>query len=488
LFLAKSSKIFNSFNFNQLSQGTVPALGIPSERGAALRYFDFPTVIRGRAPWVPVLLCLLVAGASLAETQDAANPGTEGAFLPADPVLEDYLAAASAQRPILAADRGRADALRSNAQVAGAMPGLKLGWGEMIVPVETRVGPQQRVLSISQRIPWFGTLGHQSDAAEARADAAVENLRGRTLIVRRDVRAAWFELAYLHGSISAVAANLELARQAEEVTRSAYESGSGSYADVLTAQIELGKLDTRLAGLRDRLKPSVVRLNTAAGLDPSTPAPASVVLADEPILDELPDESEMTVLLDRYNPELAARRLDLEGRRRDVDVAGKSAYPELALGLDYIMTGEAAMEGVEGSGKDPVIARVAVTIPLWGGQADAKQKTSAGLVRAAGSDLADARLRLHAQLEDVHFALRDAERQERLYADTMISRGQQALDVTMARYASSQASFQDVIAARRTLLDLELSRLRAATDRRLAANDLITLLGVDPATINPEDG
>ncbi len=63
-----------------------------------------------------------------------------------------------------------------------------------------------------------------------------------------------------------------------------------------------------------------------------------------------------------------------------------------------------------------------------------------------------------------------------------------ALDVTMARYASGQASFQDLIAARRTLLDLELSRLRAAVDRRLAANDLITLLGLDPAAINPEDG
>jgi len=453
-----------------------------------LRVEYFFTAFRSRVHWVPLLVFLAIAGYSQAQTVDVANTGASEAFLPDEPNLEDYLAAAAEHRPILAADRGRAEALRSNASGVGALPGLKLGWGEMIVPVETRVGPQQRVLSISQRIPWFGTLGLQSDAAEARADAAVEDLRGSTLDVRRDVRAAWFELAYLHGSIAAVAAHLDLAGQAEEVTRSAYEAGSGSFADVLTAQIELGKLDTRLAGLRDRMRPAVVRLNTAAGLDPSTPAPRSVDLEDGTLLDEVPSEAEMKALLDRNNPELAARRHDLEGRRQDMDLAGKSSYPELALGLDYIMTGQARMEGVEDSGKDPVIARVSVTIPLWGGQADAKQKTSAGMMRAAGFDLADARLRLVARLEEIRFAMREAERQEHLYADTMITRGRQALEVTVARYAAGQAYFQDLIAARRTLLDLELSRLRATIDRRLAANDLITLLGVDPAETKPEDG
>jgi len=53
--------------------------------------------------------------------------------------------------------------------------------------------------------------------------------------------------------------------------------------------------------------------------------------------------------------------------------------------------------------------------------------------------------------------------------------------VTTARYRAGTASFQDLIEARRTLLDLELSSLRASTDRRLAWNDLITLLGTDPA-------
>ena len=48
----------------------------------------------------------------------------------------------------------------------------------MIVPVETRVGPQQRVFSLSQSFPWFGTLGLKESAAAARAEAAAQEYPG----------------------------------------------------------------------------------------------------------------------------------------------------------------------------------------------------------------------------------------------------------------------------------------------------------------------
>lgn len=446
----------------------VPAFRTPSERGAVLN----ESIERARPG--AILAGILALGM-------AAFPAGAGEpVLPADPALEDYLAVAGVHRPVLDADRGRAEALRSRADRVGALPSLRLAWGEMIVPVETRVGPQQRVFSVSQSFPWFGTLGLKSEAAAAQADAADARLRGRALGVEREVRAAWVELAYLQGAVETLARHLDLAVQAERVSRSAYESGEGSYADLLNAQIELGRIETRLAGLRDGVQPATARLNAAAGLDPSTPAPARPDLESVPAGDDLPDLASLSSLLEAHNPELDAWRYEQESRRRGVDLAGKSAYPDLSLGVDYIMTGEAAVPGMEDSGKDPVIARVAVSIPLWGGQADAERRTSAGLMRAAGAELADSRLRLEADLEAAHFALRDAARRERLYTDTMITRGLQALDVTTARYAAGQASFQDLIEARRTLLDLELSRLRASADRRLAWNDLITLLGIDP--------
>ncbi len=428
---------------------------------------------------VSLSLWLVLAGA-LAGVGPAVSQESDSPRFPSHPDLWDYLSWSAVNNPAVAGAESRADALDGAAKAAGALPDLKFGWGEMIVPVETRVGPQQRIFSLSQSIPWFGTLGLKEAEVEARAEAAREGARVQVLRVRRDIRAAWYELAYLQGAIRIIEGNLDLARQTETAARSTYEAGSGSFADVLTAEIDREKLRTRLASLRDRQRPTATRLNLAAGLEAGRPVPD--IPAEAMILPQvsLPGEETLWALLEDFNPEITALQLEMESRRQGVDLAGKAGYPDLTLGVDYIMTGEAGMDGVPDSGQDPVIARVGVSIPLWGGKAEAEKKASAGWLRSASADLADARLGLNTRFENALFAWRESGRNIELYGQVLLDSGRQALEVTAARYRSGQASYVDMVTARQTLLGLELANLRAQTDRALALNELTTLLGITP--------
>ncbi len=422
----------------------------------------------------------LVSACVLAGVGPTLSQESDSPLFSAHPELADYLAWAEMNNPAVARAAGRADALRSTAQAAGALPDLKFGWGEMIVPVETRVGPQQRVFSLSQSIPWFGTLGLKEAEVASRAEAAREGARVQLLKVRRDIRAAWYELAYLQGAIRIITGNLDLAKQTETASRSAYEAGSGSFADVLTAEIDREKLQTRLAGLADRQRPAAANLNLASGLEVGRAVPDIPSGSMIPVGVSLPSEVELWTLLQEHNPELKALRLEMESRRQGVDLAGKAGYPDLTFGVDYIMTGEARVDGVPDSGQDPVIARVGVSIPLWGGKAGAQKEASAGWLRSASADLADARLRLNTRFENALFAWRESGRNTELYGQVLLDSGRQALEVTAARYRSGQASYVDMVTARQTLLGLELANLRAQTDRALALNELTTLLGITP--------
>ena len=69
------------------------------------------------------LVGILVLGGTVAPAL-AAEP-----VLPGNPTLADYLAVAGTHRPALEADRGRAEALRSSADRAGALPPLRFAWG-----------------------------------------------------------------------------------------------------------------------------------------------------------------------------------------------------------------------------------------------------------------------------------------------------------------------------------------------------------------------
>jgi outer membrane protein TolC len=417
-----------------------------------------------------LLMTGLYAGAGAVDP----DPGK----FPADPVLTDYLTWAAAHHPGVTRETGRASALRRGADQEGALPDLRFSWGEMIVPVETRVGPQRRILSLSQRIPWFGTLGLRTEVAAARAEAASQEIRALVNDIHHEIRAHWYDLAFCLGEIRIVTENLDLAHQAEASVRATYEAGAGPFGDVLAAQIDVEELTTRLAGLQDRIRPLTAKLNLAAGLPADHPAPRlSPDSLPRPDL-RLPGAATLKSLLESHNPDLAAGKLKTASQRQAVDLAGKSAYPELMLGLDYIMTDPARTEGVADSGQDPVIARVALSLPLWGGKVQARKQAAADWLTASGADLAETRRQLNSRLETVLYSWREAERNADLYGQSLLASARQALEVTAAGYRSGQASYLDLVSARKTLLGIELAYLRALADQNHARNDLARLLGL----------
>lgn len=429
--------------------------------------------------WIPLLVCCLLARAALAGSCAAAE-----APPPADAGLPEYLAWAAAHHPALAGQRHHADALREDAARAGALPELRLAWGEMVVPVETRVGPQQRMLSLSQAFPWFGTLGRREEAALAAAAAADDGLRARSVAVAREVRAAWYRLGALDEERELTRAAQDLASATADWARAGYAAGSVPYGDVLKAEMEAARLAVAVTDLQDRRRALGAVLNTAAGLPAAHPAPRAALPDSATLAAPLAEDRVLLDLMHRHNPELASLAARQTGSRLAAEAAGLAARPNFSLGVDYIMTGEARMPDVADSGKDPVVARFSVGLPLWGGAA-ADSRAAAGRARAAGAELGDRRLQLQAKLEQALYAWRDAGRRLDLHTGGLLPRSRQLVDVAAAAYAADQGRFGDLLAVRRSLLALRTDLLRVRLDRALALNDLAALVGLTPEKLGP---
>lgn len=420
--------------------------------------------------WVVMLLALLASSAARAEE-----------LFPVQPALSDYLQWSVGHHPELSATRALHQVALQVVDEAGALPDLKLAWGEMLVPVETRVGPQQRIFSVSQSLPWFGTLGEASKAADYQARAVKNVFQADSLAVVRDVRKAWYELARLQQEIILTADHLNLALQSEDVALRSYEAGTARFRNVLQAQMESENLRNRVDSLKDRLKPATVNLNSEAGLPASTVEPEASLPADIPGVLEM---DELKSILHRENPNLESLRQQEESHRHLVETARLSGRPGLILGLDYIMTGDATMPGVDDNGKDPVIARLAINVPLWSGKATARRLASASRLQAVSSKKQRLNLELDQLLESILYRLRDARRNWLLYENNLLPRARQILTASISDYETGRATFDEVIGARENLLALELARLKASADQANALADLEALLGVPAASFN----
>ena len=381
-----------------------------------------------------------------------------------DRQLDAYVREALAANPRLETAWSEVEALEASANLSSALPDPRLAVTGYIRQVETRVGPQNWSFSLTQSFPWFGTLGLREEAADERTRAARAAFDGIALEIITAVKTAYYELVYREQAQHLTEQHIALVQQWEEAARARYASGQGSYADLVKVQVELGMLGDTLAGLRDRRRPLSADLN--ALLDRRDDVEIKTLVLPPAVPLSL-GPGQLTARLLADNPQLMA--WDHRGREYLAagELAGKQGYPGFFVGLNYILTGEARMPGVAGSGTDALMATVGMTLPIWRGKYEAAGQEAASRYQAAAFARRERANALGAELQTYLFRYREAARKLELYGTTLVAMGRQSLQAVQSAFESGSSGFLDLVDARRMLLEFELSAARAAIDLRI---------------------
>ena len=385
--------------------------------------------------------------------------------------LVDY---ALANNPEVNVARERHIGALARVPQAMALPEPKLTYRYFVNEVETRVGPQEHGIGLSQTLPWFGKRGLQGDVATEAARAAQERIASIQNTVIAEVANAYYELFYLGQSIEIIRGNRDLVLHLERVARARYGAGAATHADVIRAQVELGTIENRLGSLKDRRAPLFARLNALL----NRPTTETFVLPS--ILTFAPvnyTDDELLAKVSLHNPDLRATSFEIEAAHRQRERANKNYLPDITLGLDYIATGDARMPGVQDSGDDALSATIGFTLPIWRSKYDAGVKEADAMLRQQQFKRDQQLNTFHAETVTALFKLRDAQRQIDLYEKTLLPKANESLVATQRAYSTGAASFADTIDAQRMLLNFELSFARAITDHNQARIVLEKLTG-----------
>jgi len=418
--------------------------------------------------------------------QGSGAPEESAIDIDADATLEECLLYAERRSPAIEAARNEYEAATAVPAQARALPDPRVTYGYYFNEVETRVGPMQHTMGLSQTLPAPGTLDLRRRRAERMAEAARERLEATRLTVARDVTEAYVELAYLRRAITLTEENIALLGQFERVARARYRVAAGSHPDVIRAQLELGRLEDRLRRLRDMRPPAAAELNAALGRDAGAPAawpeaiPARVL--------DAPDE-ELASIVEGANPTLRAMLEEIEAQRLHSDLARKASVPDVTLGVTYTVVGEAVNPATPESGDDPVLASVSLNLPLWREKYDALVQESVSRRLAAAGARADMLARLEAEAQRALFDHRDADRRVALFRDTLIPKATESLRASLTGFEAGTTGFLDLLDTERTLLEFQLSLARAQADRASALARLEALAGRSlPARTDEEGG
>lgn len=319
----------------------------------------------------------------------------------------------------------------------------------------------------SWEVDLFGGKRKATEAAQARYEASIEDLRGTVLTLQGDVATNYIALRGNQAQLEITRQSAETQRQTVKITEERCRLGLTSALDVAQAKAQLASTTSGIPSLEASIKQSIHRLGILLGLEPT--ALMEELSGTRPL-----PSAQGAVVATGLPSELLSRRPDLRGSERnlaaamaDVGVAKADLYPkfDLTFGL--------GLKSLETSNFASISSRYwsivpGLSLPIF--NRGALKATVSRKEAIYQECLAAFRASYQSALEDVENALADysAENGRRADLEESLRQSQEAFDLAQERYRRGLTSFLDVLTTQSTLQSaqssLSLSDARLLTD------------------------
>lgn len=409
--------------------------------------------------------------------------GAAAAASPADSILtvDDCVARAVRHNPRLAAAAAGADAAAAVPGQTGAFPDPRLGFGYYVTSPETRVGPMQYVVTLSQTLPFFGKRALAADVTGAEARVARSGYMLELIDLTWRVKETYYEYQRLYNVRVVLEEEKRVLDHMEEVAQVKYASGTVGQQDVLRAQLELSQVEDELSVNGRDLETNAARLVELLNLDPRAvlPPPERVFLGTRPsyeATDAQPDS--LFESYARHRPEIQAASIEAEKAEAWLSLAKRRYFPDLTLGVQYVNVGKREID-VTDNGKDIWQVTAAVNIPIWlGSRGDGVDEAQANRARSR-SDRAWVELRVRGEIRDALERVRSAHERLRLYGDVILPQAEHAYEAAEAGYRAGTVGFLDYLEGERTVLAARRRYLGVVADLGKQQAYMDRVLGTD---------
>lgn len=375
------------------------------------------------------------------------------------------------ENPALKAARAKWEAMKARVPQARAWEDLRAG-GDFRAERSVNVPPNSfmdQTATLEQELPISGKNLSRARAATAEAHATFEDFRRIQLDIVMRARAAYARLANGYAQLEVNSRNSELLKEFVQISRSRYEAGAATQADVLIAQTDAAKLLEARAEIEREISERQSALNVLMNRAPQAPIDLRSSLA---FTSQALSLQKLQAIALAQRPELQRAQDRVYAERFRLELADRQWFPDPALNVKAQRYNDAAQ------GVSEVDVGVSFPIPWlnW-------KKYDAGILEGQKS-VEDAQHELDATRAEVLGLVRDqlkkiqtSATQYQLYQDNILPVARQTVEASRAAYEASTGGFLELITARRTLQDAESAALNHLADHEVAIAELDAIIG-----------
>lgn len=282
--------------------------------------------------------------------------------------LEDYLLEAGKNSPELQSKHYSYQSILEKVNEAGSLPNTTIGVGYFVQEAETRVGAQKAKLSVSQMLPWFGTLNAKQESVSFKAEAQLNNIELSKRKLFLEVKKAYYQLYELNETKTILKENLAILNTYEKLALNELENNKSSMVDVLKIKMENNEVSNNLHTVVENLNAKKIAFNLLLNRNKD----ASIKIIDSILV--VDNDDLLNEILIYKNPKL----LQLDNLKSSLIqselAAKKEGFPSIGMGIDYVFVESRPIDNLFDNGKDIVMPMISVSIPLFSKKHNSKQK------------------------------------------------------------------------------------------------------------------
>jgi outer membrane protein, heavy metal efflux system len=411
--------------------------------------------------------------------------------------LDSLVARGLARSPAIRAASARIDAARARVGPAGARPDPMLMAGIQNLPI-SRPGfsndqMTMKMIGASQTIPYPGKLTLRRAVSEHEVDAAGAAAAMVRRQVVRDVKDAYYELAFLDRALAIVEQSEQVLGTLIRTADARYAVGEGSQQEVLKARVEATRLAETATSLTAQRRATLAQLNAELDRPSDTPVarptiPANIVgvavgdsiheprftssalgaqIADSP----WPPDVELEEMAVQHSPDIREQEAMIAAQATRVELARKAHLPDVDVSVQY---------GQRVGRPDMVSAVVSVPLPVQRREKQDQVIAEASALLAAMHE--EHQVKVNEIRRDVARLVAELERnrtQLALYRRSILPQAQASRTSALASFQVSRVDFRTVLDDQATVFTYETEYYRALADFAKTLAELERVVGAE---------
>ncbi len=392
--------------------------------------------------------------------------------------LSTLIEEALAQNPAIKAAYQEYQANLQKIPQARSLDDPILKYTHFIESVETRVGPQENILGLSQSIPFYQKRDLRAEVASAEAETFLKQYEAVKSIIVAQIKNFYYELFYIYRSIDINEQEKALLRRLSKIASVKYGTGKGSLQNVLQIQVEITKLNDNLLILERQKETIHTHINALLNRPPNHVLPPPEDITKTSLKYDL---DTLFNIAKRNRQEILIAKAMIRKNEAALRISKKAFFPDFTFAVQYADV-RRRFGFIEDNGKDAWSATVMINLPIWGKRLKAGINESLARLESSAFSKKDIENLTLYQVKNAFLKMKTAEDTLNLYNTTLIPQAEQSYKSAESGYQTGRSDFFNLLDSERALLAVHLAYYRVLADHEQSIADMERYVGLSLAS------